>query len=87
MRRVRFDDSGGGSSGFEDGLLLSKKKRKQKYKRTNFKPKLAPLGEEDWLVDNITSITLGLTYGAIKNRFLSSSQNKKSGSSKLFASR
>ena len=29
----------------------------------------------------------GLTYGAIKNRFLSSAQNKKSGSSKLFTSR
>ena len=29
----------------------------------------------------------GLTYGAIKNRFLSSSQNKKSRSSKLFTSR
>ena len=29
----------------------------------------------------------GLTYGAIKNRFLSSAQNKKSGSAKLFTSR
>ena len=29
----------------------------------------------------------GLTYGAIKNRFLSSAQSKKSGSSKLFTSR
>ena len=29
----------------------------------------------------------GLTYGAIKNRFLSSAQSKKSGSNKLFTSR
>jgi len=73
MRRVHFDESGGGSSGFEDGLLLPKKKRKQKYKRTNFQPKLAPLGEEDWLVDNIASITLALTYGAVVVTVLNSS--------------